>query len=260
MLFYFSGTGNSAWVARSVANGIGEERLYSIPVDTFSFKLVEGEPLGFVFPCYAWGVPCFVETFIKKLQIENVSYVYFVITCGDDTGRTSQMFVDLIATKGWTCSLGYAVQMPESYVNLPGFDVDSDEKALHKINVANERIEQIVSDIKNSRTGHYDTLPGKFQWVKSNVVRPLFNKFLITPKPFRVNSYCNACGKCASVCPFDNISISEQTKCPVWKDNCVMCMRCYHSCPRHAVHWGCFTKNKGQYLFAKYSSALKGKA
>jgi ferredoxin len=259
MLFYFSGTGNSAWVAQNVANGIGDERVYSIPSETFSFKLSEGEPLGFVFPCYAWGVPCFVETFIKNLQIENVSYVYFVVTCGDDTGRTSEMFLDLIATKGWSCSLGYAVQMPESYVNLPGFDVDSDEKAMRKIVVANERIRQIVLDIKNNRKGYYDTLPGRFKWVKSCVVRPFFNKYLISPEPFKVNSDCSVCGKCVSVCPFDNICISEQTKRPKWNDKCVLCMRCYHSCPNHAIHWGCFTKNKGQYLFSKYSSARKGK-
>lgn len=260
MLFYFSGTGNSAWVAQCVAQGIGEERVCSIPTKTYTFELSQNEPLGFVFPCYAWGVPRFVETFIRNLQIENVSYIYFVITCGDDTGYTSRIFCDLIASKGWRCSLGYAVQMPESYVNLPGFDVDSDEKVLRKINVANERVELIISDILKRRKDYFNTLPGRFKWFKSSVVRPFFNKYLITPKPFKANVDCISCGKCVSVCPFSNIVLSEQSKRPVWNDKCVLCMRCYHACPRHAIHWGCFTKGKGQYLFAKYSSARKGKA
>jgi ferredoxin len=251
MLFYFSGTGNSAWVAQSVAKGIREERVYSIPLESYSFTLLENEPLGFVFPCYAWGVPRFVERFVENLQIDNVSYVYFVITCGDDTGRTSQLFCDLLVSKGWERSLGYAVQMPESYVNLPGFNVDSDAKALRKISIAKERLNLIISDIRSRRYDYYDTLPGRFQWLKSNVVRPFFNKFLIVSSPFKANADCISCGKCVSVCPFSNIQISDLDKRPQWAEKCVLCMRCYHTCPHHAIHWWCFTRNKGQYLFDK---------
>lgn len=249
MLFYFSGTGNSAWVAQRVAQGIDEDRVCSIPTKTYTFELSQNEPLGFVFPCYAWGVPRFVETFIRNLQIENVSYVYFIITCGDDTGYTSRIFCDLIASKGWRCSLGYAVQMPESYVNLPGFDVDPADKALHKIETARERLQVAISYVFRRSEGCFDTLPGRFKWIKSYVVRPFFNKMLVTPKPFRATTACNTCGRCVSVCPFSNVKLGGGGKKVQWGGNCVLCMRCYHSCPNHAVRWGWFTNHKGQYLF-----------
>lgn len=251
-MFYFSGTGNSAWVARSIASGIGEKSVRLMPDSEVSFSLSDGEPLGFVFPCYAWGVPPFIERYVRKLHVANVSYVYFVITCGDDTGCTSELFCKLLESRGWKCSMGYAVQMPESYVNLPGFDVDPADKAERKIMLAKERLKVVVSHVSNRSEGCFDTLPGRFKWIKSHVVRPLFNKVLITPKPFRASAACNACGRCVRVCPFSNVRLGGGGKEVQWGANCVLCMRCYHSCPKHAVHWGRFTKNKGQYLLSQY--------
>jgi Fe-S-cluster-containing hydrogenase component 2 len=33
---------------------------------------------------------------------------------------------------------------------------------------------------------------------------------------------------------------------PFWRDNCMLCSRCYHICPRHAVQYGKTTVGKGQ--------------
>ena len=50
MIFYFSGTGNTRWVAQQIAEAIGEE-LLCIPdmmkERRFEFKLQEGERIGF---------------------------------------------------------------------------------------------------------------------------------------------------------------------------------------------------------------------
>lgn len=55
MIFYFSGTGNSAWVARQLAEGQNEELLsIAMEIDrNKAYKLKEGEKVGFVFPVYA---------------------------------------------------------------------------------------------------------------------------------------------------------------------------------------------------------------
>ena len=52
MIFYFSGTGNSAWVARQLAEGQNEELLsIAMEIDrNKAYKLKEGEKVGFVFP------------------------------------------------------------------------------------------------------------------------------------------------------------------------------------------------------------------
>lgn len=39
---------------------------------------------------------------------------------------------------------------------------------------------------------------------------------------------------------------------PVWQNkNCTGCLRCYHNCPKRAIEWGKFTRNKGQKVSPK---------
>lgn len=249
MIFYFSGTGNTRWVAQFLAQELNDT-LRFIPDEIggeMHYKLKDGERLGFVFPCYGWGVPPFVERFIEQVKIEHVEYLYFVTTCGDDTGMTAEIFCDDVAKKGWTCTLGYAVQMPESYVCLPGFDVDPKEKEQQKLINAITRVNQIVDDVIDGRGG-FDTIPGGFAWAKSHIIRPFFNRFLVTPKYFKTTDSCVGCGKCVQACPYQNIQLNAANH-PEWGTTCVQCMRCYHQCPQRAIEWGIFTKNKGQYLF-----------
>lgn len=249
MLFYFSGTGNTRWVAEFLAQELND-RLRFIPDEIggdMHYVLKDGERLGFVFPCYGWGVPPFVERFIEQVKIDNVDYLYFVTTCGDDTGLTAEIFCDDVEQKGWSCNLGYAVQMPESYVCLPGFDVDPKEKEQQKLISAITRMNQIVDDVLDKRGG-FDTIPGGFAWVKSRIIRPFFNRFLVSAKYFKTNGACVGCGKCVQACPYQNIQLNHNNQ-PEWSNTCVQCLHCYHQCPVHAIEWGVFTKNKGQYLF-----------
>ena len=249
MIFFFSGVGNSKWMAEQIAASLNEQLVF-IPDANISqqvYELKTGERLGFVFPTYGWGVPTFIESFIEHLDISNVEYLWMVTTCGDDTGMTYEIFCRDVEKRGWHCDAAWAVQMPESYICLPGFDVDSSRKEQRKYVQAKERVLAISEALKVRKTGVHDTIPGILKWAKSYIVRPFFNRFLISPKPFKANKRCIGCGKCANVCPFHNVTL-DGNKRPRWGKVCVLCLRCYHSCPEHALHWGGMTKNKGQYL------------
>lgn len=53
MIFYFSGTGNTRWVAEQIAEALNEELLYIpdlIRMERFEFQLKENENIGFCFP------------------------------------------------------------------------------------------------------------------------------------------------------------------------------------------------------------------
>lgn len=249
MIFYFSGTGNSEWVARQASAALGDE-LKFIPDELrggMEYVLRDDEGLGFVFPCYAWGVPLLVEKFIRRMSADNVGFVYYLCTCGDDTGMTKEIFCRSVESKGWHCSLGVDFRMPESYISLPGFDVDTKDRERLKLDRAAERIHHAIAAVERREHDFFDVLPGALPWVKSRVFRPFFNRFLMSPKPFRYTDKCIACGKCVGACPLHNISFTDG-KNPVWHDNCAGCLRCYHVCPVHAVQYGWFTRGKGQYL------------
>lgn len=247
MLLYFSGTGNSRWVADSLAKLLNERvyALLDVAARPSLFDLKAGEALGFVFPVYAWGPPVLVIDILAKLQVEEKpAYVYFVCTCGDDTGKTAAIFSRAVQEKGWTCRAGFSVIMPETYVCLPGFDVDPKDKEQKKLREAVGRIEEIARCVAG-RAEKEDCNEGGFPWVKSYLIRPLFNRFMTSAKGFHATDACISCGKCVTACPLQNIRLEKGR--PLWGKDCAMCLSCYHHCPKHAIEYGSMTKRKGQF-------------
>lgn len=247
MIFYFSGTGNSAWVARQLAEGQNED-LLAIAGEinkNKEYTLKEGEKVGFVFPVYAWGPPEIVLRFIRQLKMGKPEYLFFVCTCGDDTGRIAQVFSAAIRQKGWQCVAGYSVTMPNTYVSLPGFDVDPEEIEVQKIQNATARLRFINEEVAaRVRMKQFNCHEGAMPFTKTYVLRPLFNAFLMSPKPFHATEACIGCKKCERACPVYNITVTEN---PAWGSNCTQCLACYHACPVHAVQYGKLTDKKGQY-------------
>ena len=60
MVFYFTGTGNSLYVAQGIADGLNDEILSMsdcLNNASLSFSLAENKRIGFVFPTYFRGIP-----------------------------------------------------------------------------------------------------------------------------------------------------------------------------------------------------------
>ncbi|MBR1630530.1 MAG: ferredoxin, partial [Paludibacteraceae bacterium] len=72
MVFCFSGTGNSRWVAEALSDRF---RLSLINIGDgcgeTPFRLNDEERLFFVFPIHAWSMPKLVRQFIRQVRIEN---------------------------------------------------------------------------------------------------------------------------------------------------------------------------------------------
>ena len=88
MIFYFTGTGNSLFAARTLAHD-GEDVISMIDAvrsRAFRYTLKENEPLGFVFPVYFYTVSDPVLELVRHLTVENASFVYAVIPCGASIG------------------------------------------------------------------------------------------------------------------------------------------------------------------------------
>ena len=135
--------------------------------------------------------------------------------------------------------------MPNTYVSLPGFDVDDKEVEQMKIRNATERIKFIGHEIElRTQMKTFNCHEGAFPILKTYIIRPLFNAFLMSPQYFQASGACVSCGICEKKCPTKNIKIKEK---PHWGTKCTHCLACYHACPLHAIQYGKRTTNKGQY-------------
>ena len=80
-IYYFSGTGNSLYVAKELQKRI--ERAKLIPViSRLDREVVEtdAETIGFVFPVYFSAIPVPVKNFIKKLDLKSAKYNFAAAT------------------------------------------------------------------------------------------------------------------------------------------------------------------------------------
>lgn len=216
------------------------------------------ENIGFVFPIYGWRLPEIVNEFIHRLaaqinpQIMDGRYIWVAVTCGDDIGMADRCINRILRASGLHMDAIFSVTMPNTYVCLPGFDVDKPEIRRRKLSRCAERVATIAERVKK-RTKIVDIHRGALPFFKTYVLGALFHRFLITDKPFHATDACTHCGLCARACPLSNISISLSAL-PQWHHRCIGCLRCYHQCPVRAIRFGKQTERKGQYTFRHFSA------
>ena len=253
MIIFFSGTGNTRYCSEGLAVRLGEALHELSPAElrepsrcTLPFG-TDDKRVVWCFPTYSWGMPPVMANYIAKVQIGDRAanaVHYMLATCGDDTGYTDKQWRKAIADRGLVAAGAFEVIMPNTYVLMKGFDVDKPETAAGKIEKSESALDSIADAIEG---GGSDILHrGRFAWIKSNIIYPWFIRHAMSPKPFRATEGCVECGICARTCPMANISMEKGM--PQWGEDCAMCLRCYHSCPRHAVAYGRATGGKGQYL------------
>jgi len=259
MIFYFSGCGNSKHVAETIAAGLNDTLVF-IPEaaheNQYEYSLKEGESLGFVFPVYSWAPPKLVLHFIQKMSLKvgssigatTLPYIYFACTMGDECGLTEKIFRKAVEQKGWSLSACFSVQMPETYIGMPGFKLDTDENAQRKITAADAALTEFIPRLQKKES-FSKMIVGSLAWAKSYLVNPGFNRFATDDKKYHTTDVCVHCGKCVNVCPLHNITLENGR--PVWHGNCTICMACYHHCPVNAIQYGKATKEKGQYYYGR---------
>ena len=240
MIFYFSGTGNSRWVAQTLASRMGDKacdltRLDAVPD-------LKGESrVGIVFPVYAWGLPEVVADFAAKLP-QTGAFTFGVGTCGSEAGLALKHLSQLFPLDS-----SYSLVMPSNYILAE--DVEGDSEIRRKLADASWRMDRMADEIQ-ARKKVYQVKEGAMAGLKSSLINTGFNRFARSTKPFHADDRCNGCGQCARNCPAGTITIADGR--PVWGKECYQCLRCLNECPQQAIQYGSKTAKRGRYTIEKY--------
>ena len=133
MIIYFSGTGNSRYIASGMAEKL-DDKLVDAGVyikNRKKGKFYSDKPWIFVAPTYCWRLPRIFEKFIRKSVFSGSETAYFVMTCGEEIGNAGEGILSLCRNKGFDYKGVLEVKMPENYIAL--FNVPEQKKLSGKV-------------------------------------------------------------------------------------------------------------------------------
>ena len=120
MIMYFSGTGNSEYVAKKIGKELRNEvlNLFDKIRNNDHSYLTSDKPWVIVVPTYAWRIPRIVHEWLMKTELGGSLDIYFVMTCGDSIGNAGKYLKKLCASKGMNYKGCASITMPENYIAL----------------------------------------------------------------------------------------------------------------------------------------------
>ncbi len=232
IVFYFSATGNSLYVARQLAGESGEA--LSIPHLQKEGKLeFEADEIGIVQPLYGHMPPNIVREFISKAKLK-AGYFFTIFTFGMRKCSVVEVWDRESREAGYPMDYINTVLMADNW--LHHFDM-TEQKMMDKH--IPEQLSAIQQDLDNHR-----------HWLQptTNEERDIHSGFLkmahLTEQEgfrmdaherFAVNDDCIHCGICTKVCPRGNWSLRESRA--QAEGVCDYCLACIHNCPKKTIHF-----------------------
>lgn len=253
MIFYFTGTGNSLAAAQIIARETGDMLVdigMSYKYKDFDFTLEQGEPLGFVFPVYAWTTPPIIDEFVKRANFRTGNretfapdYCYAVVSCGAFVGDTAHFLADeLLTHQGINLDASFSVKAVGTCTYL--YSPAEGKKRERLVAAANVEALRVARRIVARERVHAED---------RNPLGVLFSKFTgkdekpRSTKEFFSLPTCIHCGRCADICPTNTITLIQGT--PRWAEmGCTQCLACLHRCPVNAIQYGKRTESRGRYV------------
>ena len=221
-IFYFTGTGNSLFTARKIAEATNAT-LISIPQAIAEQKTYSDDAIGFVYPQYANGLPKMVRNFIETNTF-TADYFFAI-------DLFSFIHVNALGEIAALIPLNYGAYLktPNNFIFL--FNSPKDPK--RKLAKVEQAVKKISNDIINRASKPVKPRKGIGNATKH-----------FGESKFNVNMSCIKCGICAKVCPAKNIKVDNDV---TFGSNCETCYACVNLCSSHAIYSNNATLKRRQY-------------
>lgn len=258
MVLYLSATGNTKYVAETIANGLGDTAvnlLEKIRQKDHS-PIYSERPFVICSPIIVCEMPRFLNAWLKKADFTGSREIYFVFTSGGYAG-ISGFQGKLLAHRKKMKYMGRAeLKMPRNYIASDAYPELSQEEIQNRIKDTTVRLPAVVETISSGRK-----LKARHIWLFEILItlpfNPVWSRLKQRTRGFYVTEKCIGCGKCERGCPMNIVHLDKQKR-PVWtRKSCAHCMACIQNCPANAIEYGQITQEKKRYRFEKYKYAAE---
>ena len=246
MIFCFSGTGNSRYLAGRAAEAL-EDTVVDLNAKIRAADhspLETGRSVIVAVPTYAWRIPRIVSDWLLKTELRGAERIWFVMTCGSEIGNAAKYNRRLAAQKGLSYMGTTQIVMPENYIAM--FHAPQAAEARAIVEKAEPEIAAVLARL---RAGQAFDAPRSnlYDRFMSGPVNPVFYRFCVKADAFYAKDGCTGCGQCARRCPLNNIRLQNGR--PVWGKACTHCMACICYCPAEAIEYGKKSVGQPRYHF-----------
>ena len=151
MVLYFSGTGNSRYIATRIADGLGDDLLsMNDRIKDGNTRAVQSDRrIVVVTPTYAWRIPRIVRDWIARTGFQGARQAWFVMNCGSEIGNAAKYNRLLCTKKGFAYMGTVQILMPENYIAL--FSTPEPERARQIISAAEPAIDSAIRQIASGQ-------------------------------------------------------------------------------------------------------------
>jgi len=233
-IFYLTGTGNSLWAARVLAQEFGKTELVSIYDWMETRREIKSKVIGLVFPVHMWGVPRKVLEFLDELKEMNPEYFFAVANNAGQVSNTLVQLQKVMTSKGMHLSAGWSVILPSNYIPWGGPGPLEEQNV--RFRETRIKLSAIASRIRERKEMPVEKGPLWQRIIFTWLYKLTFDKVPKMDDKFWVDERCNKCGLCVKLCPEHNVTLEDGKL--VWNHRCSQCLGCLQWCPQECVQYG----------------------
>jgi len=239
VIFFFSGTGNTWWVADRIKKKLDARGINAdiVPTDSVDSKKADwwiksADLVLFGWPLYGHDMPDPVKTFVDNLfVVEKGKHIHTFCTSSDYTADGAYLYHRQFEAKGLIIDSAAYFTMPFHLYIQRGHRKQPNEKFIQQFFAGCEK--NVDGYVKTLMEGEARVRGKKLSWL--GTLQRLPYRFNRTSRQNRMSvdeSRCTRCGACAELCPVKNIKFDVA---PHFLGHCAQCLRCYAFCPASAI-------------------------
>ena len=253
---YFSGTGNTKYIAELFSRIMGTECLSIEEEANFSMLINSHDTIIFCYPIYGSRVPLIMREFVAAHLTElKGKRIAIFVTQLMFSGDGARVLCDLFPSGHIEVIYAEHFRMPNNICNIALLRMKNSKNIKKRLIRAEKTMENVCRNIKagivkKKGFSAVSRLLGKIQgkpWQgdSKNAFAEESSMENRAKHGIKIDNDCTICKVCVEICPMKNLETKNGAI--SHKNNCTACYRCVNRCPQKAITVLLHNKPKWQY-------------